>query len=146
MPSFLVVSSLLDSTYFEIVQPPSKVVVLSSSRCSLALDTQSASEKSSIKVNDVEQLSSTKRICTTPDLPVDDRAPDGGIQAWFVLFGATTIAFTTSGYMSTWGSVISTTSVQGSRTQTLFRYSRPTTNKVSCKTPHHPTCKSSLLF
>ncbi|KAF9067087.1 major facilitator superfamily domain-containing protein [Rhodocollybia butyracea] len=34
--------------------------------------------------------------------PIDD-IPDEGIQAWTVLFGVICIAFTTSGYMSTWG-------------------------------------------
>ncbi|KAJ3716247.1 major facilitator superfamily domain-containing protein [Lentinula guzmanii] len=33
----------------------------------------------------------------------DDDLPDGEFRAWVVLFGTMCIAFTTSGYMSTWG-------------------------------------------
>ncbi|KAJ3894527.1 major facilitator superfamily domain-containing protein [Lentinula edodes] len=36
-------------------------------------------------------------------LPTDNDTPDEGPRAWIVLSGAMCIAFTTSGYMSTWG-------------------------------------------
>ncbi|KAJ3921305.1 hypothetical protein F5877DRAFT_65061 [Lentinula edodes] len=36
-------------------------------------------------------------------LPTDNDSPDEAPRAWIVLFGAMCIAFTTSGYMSTWG-------------------------------------------
>ncbi|KAJ3996135.1 major facilitator superfamily domain-containing protein [Lentinula boryana] len=40
---------------------------------------------------------------TINDSASDDDLPDGEFRAWVVLFGTMCIAFTTSGYMSTWG-------------------------------------------
>ncbi|KAE9391724.1 MFS general substrate transporter [Gymnopus androsaceus JB14] len=71
-------------------------------------ESQSVYDEGTFK--DLEKSVPTEKClekCTTiPTLPSPaplDDTPDGGLQAWLVLFGAMCIAFTTSGYMSAWG-------------------------------------------
>lgn len=87
--------------YSERVRHPSNVVTLSSDLSTLALDpmlapnynlalgSQLASEKITVIVAEIKNVEQTPRnSCTTPNLLIlNDRAPDGGIQAWLVLFG-----------------------------------------------------------
>ncbi|KAJ3839214.1 major facilitator superfamily domain-containing protein [Lentinula raphanica] len=56
-------------------------------------------EEDTKKLHSLSSLSSLKESIGSSE----DSLPDVGLRAWAVLFGAMCIAFTTSGYISTWG-------------------------------------------